>query len=112
MRDSAAAVRRQDPAEATGTNGKSTFGEILKPLVGQVVTVINPTSYIPTLTGYRIDAETYKAKVLSIEDGTLRILIEFVLDPHKKTKEKAYQYIPIEQVRQVQISNSDKFVMI
>lgn len=88
------------------------FQEVLKNWIGQVITVINPSSYIPTLTGFRIDAESYKAKVISTENDTLRILIEFLSNPHKQVKEKAYQYIPIEQIRQVQVSKNDRFVLL
>jgi hypothetical protein len=89
-----------------------TFNDLLKTLIGQVITVINPHSYIPTLTGFRIDAETYKAKVLSTENGTLRVLIEYISNPREQTKEKAFQYIPIKQIRHVQVSNSEKLLML
>lgn len=84
--------------------------EVCKALIGQVVTVINPQSYIPTLTGYKIDVQTYKAKIVSFEDKTLKILTEYMSDPHKKVKEKAYQFIPIQQVRRVTVSQSDRFI--
>lgn len=86
------------------------FEEILGDLIGQVITVVNPQSYIPTLTGYRIDVETYKAKVLSCENGILRILIDYLKDPRKNLKERAFQFIPIDQVKQVMISKNDRFL--
>jgi len=88
------------------------FQDVLKNWIGQVITVINPSSYIPTLTGFRIDAESYKAKVISTEDNTLRIMIEYLSNPHKKSREKALQYIPIEQIRQVQVSKNDRLVLL
>ncbi|MBU0755873.1 MAG: hypothetical protein KJ645_12085 [Planctomycetes bacterium] len=88
------------------------FHEVLKTLIGQVITVINPSSYIRTLTGFRIDAETYQAKVISSENGTLRILIETISNPQKNSKEKAYQYIPIEQIKHVQVSKSERHLML
>ncbi|MHC4944786.1 MAG: hypothetical protein ACYTG7_17360 [Planctomycetota bacterium] len=87
-----------------------TIDDVCKTLVGQVVTIINPQSYIPTLTGYKIDVQTYKAKVLGYEGHTLKILTEYISDPHKKVKEKAFQFIPGQQIRRVTISQSDRFI--
>ncbi len=84
--------------------------EMLKALEGQVVTVINTQSYIRTLTGYKIDVETYKAKIVSYADRSLKILTEYVRDPHKKAKEKVFQFVPIEQVKRVTISQSERFI--
>jgi len=87
-----------------------TVDDVCKALEGQIVTVINPQSYIPTLTGYKIDVQTYKAKVVSYEGQTLKILTEYMADPHKKVKEKALQYIPAQQIRRVTISQSERFI--
>lgn len=88
------------------------FGEVLGGLRGQVVTVVNQTSYIPTLTGFKVDVESYKAKVVSCENGILRILIDYLKDPRRKIKEKAYQIIPLEQIKQVMISKTERLVTI
>jgi len=79
-------------------------------LTGQLVTIINTQSYVRTLTGYKVDVETYKAKIISFEDNTLKILTEFVKDPHKKIKEKIYQFIPVAQIKRVTMSPTEKFV--
>lgn len=84
--------------------------EVLQALVGQIVTVINPQSYVRTLTGYEIDVETYASKVISYEGKTLKILTEYVRDPHKKAKEKVYQFIPLQQIKRVTISKTEKFI--
>ena len=88
------------------------FGEVLCGLRGQVVTVVNQQSYIPTLTGFKVDVESYKAKVVSCDNGILRILIDYLKDPRRKIKEKAYQIIPIEQIKQVMISKTERLVTI
>ena len=84
--------------------------DVLRSLVGQVVKVINPQSYIPTITGYKISSEVYKAKVVSLENGTVKILTEVMSDPHKNIKEKALQYIPVDQIKRVTISKSDRLI--
>jgi hypothetical protein len=62
------------------------------------------------MTGYTISSEVYKAKVVSLENGTIKILTEFLSDPHKKIKEKALQYIPVDQIKRVTISKSDRLI--
>jgi hypothetical protein len=84
--------------------------EAFEILIGQVVTVVNTQSYVRTLTGYRVDVEVYKAKVVSYEDQTLKIITEYIKDPRKKVKEKIYQFIPLSQVKRVTISSSEKFI--
>ena len=86
--------------------------EILTALICQVVTVINLHSLIPILTGYKIDVETYKAKVISYEQKTLKILIEFLKDPHKNVSEKALQFIPTKQIKRVTMSKNERFITI
>ena len=84
--------------------------DILQVLIGQLVTVINPTSYVRTLTGYKIDVETYTAKVMSYEGRTLKILTEYLRDPHQKSKEKVYQFIPTEQIKRITVSKNERFI--
>lgn len=84
--------------------------QILSNLSGNIVTVVNPQSYTPTLTGYKIDASAYKAKVVSCEKGILKLLMDYLSDPHKKVKERAYQFIPVNWIKRVMISKSDKLI--
>ena len=87
-----------------------TMEDAFKILIGQVITVINTQSYVRTLTGYRVDVEVYKAKVISYEGETLKIITEYVKDPRKKMKEKIYQFIPLAQIKRVTISSTEKFI--
>ena len=89
-----------------------TMKEACQLLIGQLVTVINLQSYVRSLTGYKVDVETYKAKVLSYEEDTLKIITEYVKDPHKKVKEKVFQFIPLCQIKRVTMSSSEKFIII
>jgi|GEM_PF-2410391 len=84
--------------------------KILAGMLGHSITVVNPQRYTPTLTGYKIEPEAYKARVVSCEDGILKLLTSFLCDPHKKTKEKAFQFVPIDQIKRVMISESQRLV--
>jgi hypothetical protein len=89
-----------------------TIADVLTALEGQIVTVVNPQSYTRTLTGYRVDVETYNAKVISFTDGCLKMLTEYVPDPHKKVKEKVYQFVGLENIKRLGISKTEKFVFL
>jgi len=87
-----------------------TMEDAFRILEGQLVTVINTQSYVRTLTGYKVDVETYKAKVVSFEDDTVKIITEYMKDPVKKVKEKVFQFIPLPQIKRVTISATEKFI--
>lgn len=86
--------------------------DILKALEGQIVSVVNPQSYVRTLTGYSLDVETYNAKVMSFENDTLKLLTEYLREPHKKVKDKGFQFIHLNQVKRVGVSKTEKFIFL
>jgi hypothetical protein len=86
--------------------------EVFKTLVGKVVTVVNPESYIRTLTGFTIDKETYNGKVISYEEGTLKLFIEYIYDPHKKIKEKMFEFIHVDHIKRVAISKPERLIFL
>jgi hypothetical protein len=90
----------------------NTVEEAIKALIGKVVTIINPYSYITTLTGYKIDAEAYRGKIVSIEEGTVKIVTEFIKDPQKEIKAKALQLIPVNHIKRVSISPNEIFLTV
>lgn len=89
-----------------------TMEDVLTALTGQVVTVVNPQSYIRTLTGYTIDVDTYNAKLVSFEEGTVKLLTQYEQDPHKKVKERAFQFIHLDQIKRIGISKTEKFIFV
>jgi len=96
----------------TPGNGQKTgaLEKILAKLTGQVITVINPQTYTPTLTGYKIDSAACKAKVISCENGILRLLVEYLSDPRRKVTEKAQQFVPVDQIKRIMISKSERIL--
>ena len=89
-----------------------TIEEVLKVLEGQVVTIVNPQSYVRTLTGFTIDEETYSAKVMSFDSGTLKVLMEYIVDPKSKIKEKMFEFIRVDHIKRVAISKADKLIIL
>jgi hypothetical protein len=89
-----------------------TIEDVLKVLEGQIVTIVNPQSYVRTLTGFTIDEETYSAKIISFESGTLKVLIEYIFDPKTKAKEKMYEFIRVDHIKRVAIAKTDKLIIL
>ncbi len=90
----------------------STLEEALKALEGQVVTVVNPHSFMQTLTGLKIDTEAYPAKIISFTGDTLKILTEFVRNPQKQEKEKVYQFIKTHQIKRIGVSKAERYLFL
>ena len=84
--------------------------KVLSTLVGHIITVVDPQTYAPTLTGYEIEPTAYKAKVISCENGILRLLLEYLSDPRNKTKERAQLFVPVDQIKRVMVAKSQKLV--
>jgi len=101
----------QQPVQKKANSNKiGSMEDILNSLVGHVVTVLNPQTYIRTITGYKIDSTTYKAKAISCKEGILRLATEYVSDPHSKEREKAQQFVPVDQIKRIMISKSLKLL--
>ena len=89
-----------------------TMAEVLSAMEGKIVTIINPESYIRTLTGYKIDMETYNAKIVSFKVDTLQIMTEFTRDVHKKEKDRIFQFIRIERIKRLGLSKTERFIFL
>ena len=89
-----------------------TIEDVLKVLEGQVVTIVNPQSYIRTLTGFTIDEETYSAKVMSFDSGTVKVLTEYTVDPKTKAREKMFQFVRVDHIKRVAISKTERLIFL
>lgn len=102
-------VRNESSQKSNGQKIDS-LQKILSTLVGHMITVVDPQTYAPTLTGYEIEPTAYKAKVVSCEHGILRLLMEYMSDPRSKTKERAQLFVPVEQIKRVMVAKSQKLI--
>ena len=89
-----------------------TFADILKALVGQVVTMSNPESYEESMAGHRLATDFYKAKVLQVTPEYITVVTEFKHTKGNVPKEPVKQFIPLVAVKRVSVMKSEKIIHI
>ena len=109
--------------EATETTGTikpaaamedRTFQELLKSLIGQIVTIVNPESYEDAPVGHQIRAGFYRAKPVGLGKDYLVVATELIhpAKPGDQQKEPVRQYIPIDQIKRVSILKTERLIHI
>lgn len=91
-------------------NENRSFEEILRSLLGQTVTVVNPESYEHAPVGYQLKAAFYKAKLAALGNDYLTLLTE-----HKKAgkdggKEVVKQFLPFARVKRISLTKTERFI--
>ena len=88
----------------------SQFADVLKSLIGQIVTMVNPESFEDAPMGSRLTTGFYRAKVLAVGGDFLTVATEFVHKKGEKAKEPVKQFIPLHQVKRISLMKSDKLI--
>jgi hypothetical protein len=89
-----------------------TFHEILKSLIGHVVTVVNPESYEAAPLGYQIKAACYKAKITGLTDDYMTIVSEFTPAGKAAKKEPVKSFVPIAMIKRISVMKTDRLIHI
>ncbi|MDP6850580.1 MAG: hypothetical protein QGH51_02155 [Planctomycetota bacterium] len=100
------------PSGDTKSAPPKSFTDILKALVGQIVTISNPESYEEAMAGHRLAADFYKSKVLQVTPEYIVTVTEFKHTKGKVPKEPAKQFIPIHAIKRVSVMKSEKIIHI
>jgi hypothetical protein len=88
----------------------TTFHDVLKSLVGHVVTIANPESYEIAMGGVqKITTGFYKAKVLTVNDDYVAWISEFTAGKGAK-KEPVKTFIPLAWVKRVSLLKSERLI--
>jgi len=85
------------------------FVDILRSLIGKVVTVVNPESYEDAPIGHQIRAGFYRAKPVGLGRDYLIVVTEY---KHKTDKEPVKQYIPITKIKRVSMMKTELLIHI
>jgi len=85
------------------------FVDVLRSLIGKVVTVVNPESYEDAPIGHQIRAGFYRAKPVGLGRDYLIVVTEY---KHKTDKEPVKQYIPIANIKRVSLMKSELLIHI
>ena len=88
------------------------FQDLLKSLMGQVVTMVNPESYEDAPVGHQIRAGFYKAKPIGLGKDYLIVATEYVHTGREASKEPVRQYIPLTNIKRISIMKGEKLIHI
>lgn len=103
----APAVPQKNPA-MTGNQGG--FHAALQPLVGKVVTLVNPESLEETPVGRQLTTAFYPGKVLSLGADFVTLALEFKRRTGTQDSEPVRQYIPLHRIKRVSIMKSARLI--
>jgi len=83
------------------------FTDILKALVGKVVTIVNAESYENAPMGHQIRAGFYKGKVAGLGHDYLIIVTEFSPKGTGDGKEPVKQFVPLSAIKRLSLMKSE-----
>ncbi len=88
------------------------FHDLIKSLIGQIVTIVNPESYEDAPVGHQIRAGFYRAKPIGL--GRDYLIVSTTMQHRGKSEEKepVRQYIPLSQIRRISLMKSEKLIHI
>jgi hypothetical protein len=100
--------------QASAREDDRDFRELLKSLIGQMVTIVNPESYEDAPVGHQIRSGFYRAKPVGLGRDYLILATEFVRVGTKaspdKQKEPVKQYIPISRIQRISIMANERLI--
>ena len=102
----------QDTAAGTAkpTTEDRSFLDIVKSLVGNTITVVNPASYEGAPIGYQLRTGFYRAKALGLGKDYLVVVTEFTPAGRKVSKEPVKQYIPLNRIKRLSLTKSERIL--
>ena len=108
-------TEKRAPAKQAPLIEDRDYHDLLKSLLGQVVTVVNPESYEDAPVGHQIRSGFYRAKLIGLGKDYLIVATEFTHSAGGaagQAKEPVRQYIPISQIKRISILKSERLIHI
>lgn len=96
----------------TPANENRSFVDVLKSLLGETVTMVNPQSYEDAPHGHQIRAGFYRAKLVGLGHDYLIVVAEYVHADNQGSKEPAKQYIPVDKIKRISLTKSEQLIHI
>ena len=97
-------------AASKPTMENTSFQEVLRALVGKVVTIVNSESYESAPMGHQLRTGFYRAKVTGLGKDYLIVMTEFA--DRGKDAEPVKQYIPLGQVKRISLMKAERLLHI
>ena len=86
------------------------FVDVLRTLLGETVTMVNPESYEDAPHGHQIRAGFYRAKLVGLGKDYLVVVAEYVRADNEGRKEPAKQYIPIDRIKRISLTQTQQLI--
>jgi hypothetical protein len=102
----------EDKAAPKTAEEPKSFRELLKAMLGGVVTMVNPESYEEMPVGHQIKPGFYRAKLLALADDYLVVISEFQHAGKGAKKEPVKQYIPLSGIKRVSMMKQERLIHI
>lgn len=90
----------------------SSFEDVLRSLVGKLVTMANPESLEDTPMGFQLTTGFYRAKVLAVKNDYISVAVELVRKGKDAAKEPVRQFIPLGRVKRLSVAKSEVIIHI
>jgi DNA phosphorothioation-dependent restriction protein DptG len=100
---------KQDTITPQATE-KHTFQDIIRAMVGKVVTVVNSESYEAAPVGYQIKAGFYRGKVAALGQDYIVLLTEFTAKKREGDAEAVKQYIPLGRIKRLSVMKGERIL--
>lgn len=108
-----------DPAQAQErvqeqqkTTEIHSFLDVIRSLLGRVVTVANPESLEDAPMGFQLNTGFYRAKILAVQGDFITVATELVHRGKEASKEPVKQFIPLARIKRVTVAKAEVYVHI
>ncbi len=102
----------EETTDAAPAEVNKNFTDILKAMLGNVVTVVNPESYEEMPVGHQIKPGFYRAKLLTIGTDYIAVVSEFQHAGKSGKKEPVKQFIPLNRIKRVSVMKAERLIHI
>ena len=84
------------------------YRDVLKSMVGTVVTIANAESYEQVPLGFELTTGFYKGKVSAVAQDCVVLATEFERRGKNKGREPVKQFIPISRIKRISLMKSER----
>ena len=88
------------------------FHDVLKGLVGHMITVVNPESFEDAPVGQQLKTGFYKAKCVALGNDYLVLHTEFKKVGKSAGTEPVKQFLPLKRIKRLSLMKSERLIHI
>ena len=108
--ENASPERETKPAEPEPALEQRTFVDVLRTILGKVVTIVNPESYEDAPLGHTIRKGWYPARAVGLGQDYLILVTEYKHGGNIAGAEPVKQYIPVHRIKRVSVTRTEVLI--